>query len=96
MNNYTVIIPIWLAVSLTTLLLFRFLPKKMKEIADPQTKNSLYTILIFIGLPLLLASVLTPAAFLIGDKNMENGYRIVWGALCLGFVVYFIIKQMNK
>jgi len=68
----------------------------MKVVADPETKNSLYTILIFIGVPLLLASVLTPAVFLIGDKNMDDVYRIVWGGLCLGFVVYFLIKQKTK
>ncbi len=94
--KYEIIITIWFAVSLLTFLLFKFIPKKMKEIADPQSKNSLYTILIFIGVPLLLASILTPAVFLIGDKNMDDVYRIVWGGLCLAFVAYFFYKQVSK
>ena len=68
----------------------------MKHITDHQTKNSLYTILIFIGLPLLLVSILAPPVFIIGDKDMDNVYKIVWGGLCLGYVVYFIIKQMSR
>ena len=96
MNKYTIIISIWFVVSLITLLLFKFIPKKMKEIADPQTKNSLYTILIFTGIPLLLAAILTPAVFLIGDKHMDDIYMIVWSGLCLVFVVYFLIRQKSK
>ena len=68
----------------------------MKDITDKDTKNSLYTILIFIGLPLLLVSVLAPAVFLIGDKNMDLEYELIWGGLCLVFVVYFIVKQRSR
>jgi hypothetical protein len=68
----------------------------MKEITDNDTKNSLYTILIFIGVPLLLVSVLAPPVFLIGDKNMDPEYQLIWGGLCFIFVVYFIIRQRNR
>jgi hypothetical protein len=68
----------------------------MKEITDKETKNSLYTILIFLGVPMLLVSVLAPPVFLIGDKNMGLKYELVWGGLCLIFVIYFIVKQINK
>jgi hypothetical protein len=79
-----------------TLLLFRFVPKKMKTVSDQQTKDSLFTILIFTGMPLLLASVLTPAIFIIGDKDMELAYKIVWLTLCLPFIIYFIIVNKNR
>ncbi len=67
----------------------------MKETEDMQTKNSLYTLLIFIGIPLMLVSVLAPPVFLIGDKNMDLVYELIWGGLCLIFVIYFIVKQMS-
>ena len=95
-NKYVIYISIWLAVSVITLLIFRFIPKKMKEVSDPQTKNSLYTILIFAGIPMLMVSVLAPPVFLIGDKNMDFVYKLVWGGLCFGFIVYFLVKQKSR
>lgn len=67
----------------------------MKETDDKQTKNTLYTILIFLGLPMLLLSVLTPPVFIIGDKDMNLAYDLIWGGLCMIFVIYFIIKQRS-
>ncbi|HEY3250975.1 MAG TPA: hypothetical protein VGK25_07640 [Ignavibacteria bacterium] len=96
MERYILFISIWFVISVIALLLFRFIPKKMKEVTDPQTKNSLYTILIFLGIPMLLVSILAPPVFLIGDKNMDLIYKLIWGALCLVFIVYFLIKQKNK
>jgi len=68
----------------------------MKETDDKQIKNSLYTILIFIGIPFLMVSVLAPPVFLIGDKEMDLVYELIWGGLCLIFVIYFFIKQRSK
>jgi len=68
----------------------------MKEITDKDTKNSLYTILIFIGIPFLLVSVLAPPVFLIGDKNMDLVYELIWGGVCMVFVIYFIITKRSR
>jgi|SRR5688572_16514935 L-asparagine transporter-like permease len=92
-HNYPIYIAIWLVVSLLTLWLFKVVSRKMRETEDKQTKNSFFTILVVIGLPLLLVSVLGPLVFIIGDKNMWLPYRLVWSGLILIFVIYFFIKQ---
>lgn len=92
-HNYPVYIAIWFTVSILTLLIFKGIPRKMKKIEDRQTRNSLFTIMIFIGLPLLLIAVLAPLVFVIGDKNMEFHYKAVWIGLILVFLIYFFMKQ---
>ncbi len=92
-HNYPVYILFWLIISIATLWLFKVLSRKMRETEDKQTKNSFFTILIIVGIPLLLAAVLGPLVFIIGDKNMANIYRILWGGLILIFMIYFYIKQ---
>lgn len=67
--------------------------RKTRETDDRQTKSSLFTLMIFVGLPLLLGVVLFPMVFIIGDKNMDSLYRLIWGGLIFLFLVYFIIKQ---
>jgi uncharacterized membrane protein len=95
-HNYPLYILIWLGVSLTALFIFRFIPKKMKQIEDKQTKNSLFTIMIFFGLPLMLAAVAAPLIFIIGDKNMEPLYRYGWIGLISVFLIYFFLKQRSR
>jgi hypothetical protein len=65
----------------------------MRATDDRQTKNSLFTIMIILGLPLLMASILGPLIFLIGDKNMDSTFRYAWYGLVFVFVIYFFIKQ---
>lgn len=95
-HNYPLYILIWLGVSLTVLFIFRVIPKKMKQIEDKQTKNSLFTIMIFFGLPLMLVAVVSPLIFIIGDKNMEPLYRYGWIGLISVFLIYFFIKQKSR
>ncbi|MCI0450196.1 MAG: hypothetical protein L0Y79_10520 [Chlorobi bacterium] len=92
-DNYTLYIVIWLAVTVLALLIFKTVPRKMKQLDDRQIKNSLFTLLVFIGVPLVMAAVLGPLVFIIGDKNMAVEYKLVWGALVLVFAIYFLIKQ---
>jgi hypothetical protein len=86
----------WFAVSLITIFLFKIIPKKMKGMTDPHTRSSLYTILILLGVPLLMISVLAPPVFIIGDKNISLVYEIIWGGLCLCFVIYFVIVNRKS
>jgi Na+/proline symporter len=95
-HNYPLYIAVWLAVSLFTLFIFRVIPKKMKQVEDKETKNSLFTIMIFIGLPLLLIAVLGPMVFIVGDAGMDMNYKLVWGGLILVFLLYFFMKQRSK
>lgn len=95
-HNYPVYIAIWLGISLLTLFIFRAIPKKMKQIEDRQTKNSLFSIMIFFGIPLMLAAVVGPLIFIIGDKNMEPLYRYGWIGLISVFLIYFFVKQKSR
>jgi hypothetical protein len=95
-HNYPVYIGVWFAVSLFTLFIFRVIPKKMKNIEDRQTKNSLFTIMIFLGLPLMLVSILGPMIFIVGDAGMDLSYKLIWGGLIILFLIYFFMKQRTK
>ena len=95
-HNYALYIVIWLVISFLALLIFRVFPRKMKETSDRETKSSLFTIMIVLGLPLLMAAVLGPLVFLIGDKDMDSTYRIIWGVLVFVFIIYFIFKQRSQ
>ena len=95
-HNYAVYISVWFIITVFILWFFRFMSGKMKNTDDNQTKSSLFTITIIFGIPLLIAAVIGPMFFLIGDKNMESTYRYLWIALIGAFVIYFIFKQRSK
>ncbi len=95
-HNYPVYIAVWFSITLFILWLFRFMSKKMKNTEVHQSKSSLFTITIFIGIPLLLAAVLGPLLFIIGDKNMLPIYRYVWIGLIGISIFYFIFKQKSN
>ena len=67
----------------------------MKTVTNTQTRSSLFTILIFLGVPLALIAVLSPLVFIIGDKGMGSMYRLIWGILAFVFIVYFAMKQVS-
>ena len=94
--NYPVYIAIWFAVSLLTLWIFTAIPRRMKTTGDPATKSSMFTVMIFLGIPLAMIGVLSPFVFIIGDKNMASTYKIIWGVLAMVFIVYFALKQRTK
>ena len=95
-HNYPVYIAIWFIVTVFILWFFRFMSTKMKNTDDRQTKSSLFTLTIFIGIPLLLAAVMGPIIFIIGDKNMQPTYRYLWLGLIGVFIIYFVFKQRSK
>ncbi len=92
-HNYPVYITIWFVVTIFILWFFRFMSHKMKNTDDRQTKSSLFTITVLVGIPLLLIAVMVPLIFIIGDKNMNSAYRYLWMGLIGVFLLYFIIKQ---
>src|SRR5262245_46571350 len=95
-HNYPVYIAVWLVLSMLTLWFFRAMGRKMKNTEDRQTKSSLFTIMIVLGLPMLLAAVLLPLVFIIGDKNMGLYYKLTWSSLILIFIIYFFKKQRSS
>ncbi len=95
-HNYPVYIAAWLVLSVFIIWFFRFMYRKMRETDDRQSKSSLFTITMFFGIPVLIAVVLGPLFFLIGDKNMSEGYRYIWIGLIIVFLFYFFMKQRTK
>ena len=94
-HNYPLYIVIWLVATVFAIWFVRFISRKMKNTEDRQTKNSLFTVLIIVALPLWLVTVLWPVIFIIGDKNMASIYRYTWLGLIGVFLVYFIQKQRS-
>jgi len=92
-HNYPLYITIWLVITVFILWFFRFMTRKMRDTDDRQTKSSLFTITMFLGIPLLIAVVVGPVFFLIGDKNMDSEYRYLWLGLISIFLLYFLFKQ---
>jgi len=95
-HNYPVYIAAWLVLSVFIIWFFRFMYRKMRDTDDRQTKSSLFTITMFFGIPVLIAVVLGPLFFLIGDKNMSQEYRYIWIFLIIIFLIYFVAKQRTK
>lgn len=92
-HNYPLYIGVWFAATIFIMWFFRFMYRKSREIDDQQTKSSLFTITVIIGIPLLLAAVIGPFVFIIGDKNMQPLFRYSWiGLICI-FILFLIYKQ---
>ncbi len=83
-------------IALLTLFIFKVIPRKMKKTEDRQTKSSLFTIMIFIGLPLMLIAILGPMVFIAGDAGMGLSYKLIWGGLIIIFLFYFFMKQKSR
>ncbi|MEO8514617.1 MAG: hypothetical protein ABI543_13735 [Ignavibacteria bacterium] len=94
-HNYAAYITIWLIVTVFVLWFFRFMYRKSRDTEDRQTKSSLFTLTVFIGIPLLLVTVIGPLVFIIGDKNMLPVYRYTWIGL-IGLLIIFLIFKQRK
>ncbi len=95
-HNYPLYIAVWFLITVFMLWYFRFMSRKMKDTDDRQTKSSLFTLTVFLGIPMLLIVVIGPLLFIIGDKNLGSFYRYVWILLMGAFLIYFIFKQRTK
>ena len=92
-HNYPVYIVVWFFTSIFILWFFRFMYRKSRDTTDLQTKSSLFTITVVIGIPLLLITVIGPLVFIIGDKNMLPVFRYIWIGLIGAFILFMIYKQ---
>ena len=92
-HNYPVYIVVWFFTSIFILWFFRFMYRKSRDTTDLQTKSSLFTITVVIGIPLLLIAVIAPLVFIIGDKNMLPVFRYTWIGLIGAFILFLIYKQ---
>ncbi len=92
-HNYPVYIAIWFIVTVFILWFFRFMYRKSRETEDRQTKSSLFTLTVILGIPLLLVTVIGPLIFIIGDKNMQPVFMYVCIGLIAIFILFLIFRQ---
>jgi hypothetical protein len=93
---YVYELAIWLALMIFVVFLFKRLTRKIKNTDEHRTKNSLFMIMIFVGLPLLLFEIIAPVVILMGDQNMPLGYKLAFGGEIIVVIIYFIQIQRTK
>ena len=96
MDIYIYYILVWAALLVFLGVLFKILPTKMKEAKDPQTKSSLFTILMIFAVPLILIVVIAPIVVIAGDENMPVVYKYAFGVIALTVIVYILFKQRSN
>lgn len=94
-HNYTIYIISWLIISMLLPLFFKSMYRKIQNTDDAQTRNTLFTLTMFTGIPVLIISLIFPLIFIIGDSGMNSLYRYTWAGLYMGFIFYFLIKQRS-
>jgi archaellum biogenesis protein FlaJ (TadC family) len=96
MDNYLIYLLVWIGVLFLLGVLFKLIPKKMKETKNIQTKNTMFTILMLIGIPLTLIAVIGPIVLVAVDEDMPLKYRYGFGIIALLIVGYMLFLQMAK
>ena len=92
-HNYPLYIFIWLAAVIFVHFFFRYMYRKIKNTEDRATANSLFTVTVFIGIPVIIAVIIGPLVFIIGDSAMGSEYRIIWTTLIIVFGTYYLYRQ---
>jgi hypothetical protein len=94
---YLIYLIIWLAIVIVLNILFRVLPLKMKDTKDPQTKNTLFAILLFSSIPLILICFIAPILILAGDKEMPSDYKIYFVIIAaIAIIGSFSLKKRKS
>lgn len=96
MDSYLIYILIWIGLVVFLAFLFRIFPAKMKDAKDPQTKSSLFTILMLFAIPLILIIVIAPIIIIAGDETMPAGYKYVFGVVVLAAIGFMMYLQRSK
>ena len=96
MDIYLIYILVWIGLLIFLAILFKILPAKMKEAKDPQTKSSLFTILMMFAIPLILVVVVGPIVLIAGDENMPVDYKYTFGVIAFLVIVYLLSIQRSR
>lgn len=95
-NNYIIYLLVWIALTLFLIIFYKFMRKKMLQTGDRQSKNSLFFILMIIGIPVLMFVSIAPIIVIGGDENMPQSYRNIFYFCAGALVIYFIFSQRRK
>jgi amino acid permease len=96
MDIYTIELIGWFVLMVFLIFFFRGMTRKIKNIEDAQSKNSLFTLMLLVGIPLLMFEIVAPIMILMGDKAMPVVYKYVFGAEILVILIYFFSTQRSK
>jgi|GEM_PF-2246055 len=93
MNHYLFYTAIWAAIASIVILLFKFIPRRMKEMENSGTKSFMFMILMVIGLPLIIFEFLVPIVIIMGNHNMPINEKIYFGILVIVFIFLFLMRN---
>jgi amino acid permease len=96
LEDNSLYIIVWIGILVLLFLLFKVLPKKMKQTEDRQTKNSLFAIMLILGIPLILIAIIAPILLVAGNENMPVIFKYGYGIISLAVVAYLIYLQITK
>lgn len=96
MNTYEIELVCWLGLILFVIVFVRSLTRKIKNTEEPQTKNSLFTLMLLIAIPVILFEIIAPIMILIGDKQMPVIYKYIFVGEIILVLVYFLSTQRSK
>src|SRR6185369_9001152 len=93
MNHYLFYTGIWVTIASIIILLFKFIPRWMKETESHSTKSFLFMILMVVGLPLILFEFLAPIIIIMGDHTMPLNHKIYFGIIVVIFIFLFLMRN---
>lgn len=93
MNHYLFYTGIWIAIACIIILLFKLIPRKMKETESAGTKSFLFMILMVAGLPLIIFEFLAPIVIIMGNHNMPANEKIYFGLIVILFIFLFMMRN---
>lgn len=93
MNHYLIYTGIWVAIATIIILLFKYIPRRMKETESSGTKSFLFMILMVVGLPLILFEFLAPIIIIMGNQDMPANEKIYFGIIVVIFIFFFMMRN---
>jgi uncharacterized membrane protein YqjE len=68
----------------------------MKEIEDKESKHSLFVIMMFLGIPLIMIVTIVPLIILFGDNEMPVKFKYLFIVIALIIVLIFKLFQKKR
>jgi cytochrome c biogenesis factor len=96
MDSYLIYLLVWVGILFLLGVLFKLIPDRMKETKNIQAKNTMFTILMLLGIPLILIAVIGPVILVAGDESMPLKYKYGFGIIALLVIGYIIFLQAGK
>ena len=92
MNEYIIYFLVWALLIVMLSVFIRFMVVKIDRTELKESKNSLFTMLMLVGIPATLILLITPIIVIGGDKYLQAEYKLMFIILALITItaVYYI------